>query len=96
MYPNNYNDSYLNNLIDQLKNNSRLEEEIESGILEYKLRLDKCDANSLKKLESQMLWRINEGKLLHNTFRAYYVIGIQDDGQLGYMKTEIINNSIKN
>jgi hypothetical protein len=96
MYPNNYNDSYLNNLIDQLKNNSRLEEEVESGILEYKLRLDKCDANSLKKLESQMLWRINEGKLLYNIFRAYYVLGIQDDGQLGYMKTEIINNSIKN
>ena len=96
MHLNNYSDPYLNNLIDQIKKNGKLEEEVEFGIVEYKLRLDKCDDNSLKKLESQMLWRINEGKLLYNAFRAYYVIGIQDDGQIGYVDIEIINKSINN
>ena len=89
-----YEDKILNSLIEKLKTNKCLDEEVEYDILEYKLRLDKINKPQMKKLESQMLWRINEGKLLHNICKAYYVIGIQDNGKFGDMSLDIINESI--
>ncbi len=87
-------DKILNILIEKLKTNKCLDEEVEYDNIEYKLRLDKMDNAQIKKLESQMLWRINEGKLLHNICKAYYVIGIQDNGKLGNINLDIINESI--
>ena len=87
-------DKILNVLIEKLKTNKYLDEEVEYDNIEYKLRLDKMDNAQMKKLESQMLWRINEGKILHNICKAYYVIGIQDNGKLGNINLDIINESI--
>ena len=91
-----YKDSFLEILVNKIKKDRRLEEEVEQGFLEYKLRLDKMDKNSMKKLESQMLWRINEGKIYYNNFKAYYVLGINDDGNFGNMTNEIIDKSLEN
>ena len=88
------NDNIISTLINKIKNNGSLEEEIEQGAIEYKLRLDKMSNSSLKKIESQMLWRINEGKIIYNIYKAYYVIGIHDNGQLGNINSDIIENSI--
>jgi len=87
---------YINSLISKIETNGCLDEEIEEGYLEYKLRLDRADENIIKKLASQMLWRINEGKNIYNTYKAYYVIGIKDDGKFGYIDREIMDTSLIN
>ncbi len=90
----NYNDDYLNVIINKINQNGCLDEEIEQGYLEYKLRLDKIDNKSLKKLECQMLWRINEGKIMFNNYKAYYVLGIMDNGKFGNIENDNIEKSI--
>jgi elongation factor 1-alpha len=90
-----YKDGFLQILINKIHKDGKLDEEIEQGFLEYKLRLDKMDKNSIKKLQSQMLWRINEGKIYYNNFKAYYVIGINDDGNFGNITSEILDNSLE-
>ena len=87
---------YINSLISKIETNGCLDEEIEEGYLEYKLRLDRADEKIIKKLASQMLWRINEGKQIYNTYKAYYVIGIKDDGKFGYIEREIMDISLIN
>lgn len=57
--------------------------EIEEGNIEYKWRLDKKDINGLKKLISQMLWRLNEGYEMTNNYEAHYLLGIYDSGDIG-------------
>ena len=50
--------SIFNNLLE----GDKLKPEIEEGNVEYKLRLDLKTPQLIKKLTSQMLWRLNEGK----------------------------------
>lgn len=57
--------------------------EVEEGNIEYKWRLDKKDINGIKKLTSQMLWRLNEGYDMTNNYEAHYLLGIYDSGDLG-------------
>lgn len=85
----------MNNILDQLNINKKLNKEIEEGIFEYKLRLDMADDKSKKKLAVQMLWRINEGKQLYNKYKAYYILGIKDSGNLGFITSDIIDKSIE-
>ncbi len=94
MSTSNYSDLYLNDLIEKIYVNGYLDEEIEQGYLEYKLRLDKADNNSIKNLASQMLWRVNEGKIFYNSYKAYYVLGIRDNGKFGNIGIDIMNKSV--
>jgi GTPase len=64
-------------------NDNNFKPEIEEGNIEYKWRLDKKDINGLKKLVSQMLWRLNEGYELTNNYEAHYLLGVYDSGDLG-------------
>lgn len=57
--------------------------ENDDGNVEYKLRLDTKDRMGLKKIASQMKWRMNEGKELYNLCEAHYILGVADDGTLG-------------
>jgi GTPase len=79
----------------ELSQNKLLSPEIEDGNVEYKLRLDLKDAPKLKKMASQMLWRMNEGKSLCGKYLAIYVLGIRDNGTPGNISETILNESIK-
>lgn len=67
--------------------------EIESGHIEYKLKIDYIRKETLS---SQLVWRINEGFRDLGIYRAKYIIGINDDGSCGHQKIEVIRDSIKN
>lgn len=69
--------------------------EIEEGNIEYKQRLDKKDLFKIKKMASQMLWRLNEGKNICGNYVAHYYIGINDDGSIENLSEDIIDASIK-
>ncbi len=96
MTSNDYGDSYLNGLIYKVYTNGYLDEEIEQGFLEYKLRLDKATDATIKNLASQMLWRVNEGKIFYNSYKAYYVLGIKDNGKFGNICLDTIDKSVDN
>lgn len=68
--------------------------EIEDGNIEYKRRLDLIDKNKTKKMASQMLWRLNEGKILTGKCEAYYYLGINDDGTIGDIDEKVLDQSI--
>lgn len=74
-------DSIYNSIYNE--NNKTFKSEIEEGNIEYKWRLDKKDTIGLKKLTSQLLWRLNEGYELTNNYEAHYLLGIYDSGDLG-------------
>ena len=63
-------------------NNITLRPEVETGNIEYKLRLDYKDEMALCRIESQLKWRIREGKQLCGRYEAMYVFGIMDDGSI--------------
>ena len=65
------------------KDDKKFKPEVEEGNIEYKWRLDKKDINGIKKLTSQMLWRLNEGYELTNNYEAHYLLGVYDSGDLG-------------
>lgn len=52
----------------------------DNGNIEYKLRLDLKDEIRLCKTNSQLQWRLNEGKKICGRHEAIYVFGILDDG----------------
>lgn len=83
----------INNLIISKNNLICLKPEIESGNIEYKLRLDKKDDMGLKKTKSQILWRLNEGKKEIGKYEAMYIIGINDDGSLSNISENELNIS---
>jgi GTPase len=60
-----------------------LKPEEEDTNIEYKLRLDTKSIFGLKKLKSQMNWRLDIGKELTGKKEAHYVLGINDNGTLG-------------
>ena len=55
----------------------KLPEEVESGNIEYKVKIDPDNKIRLNELISQLKWRVNEG----NGY-AYYYIGVADDGDI--------------
>lgn len=69
--------------------------EIESGNVEYKLRLDRKSEISLKKMPNQMNWRFNEGKKLTGRRICHYVLGIEDDGKIGELTEKEIDTSFE-
>lgn len=68
--------------------------EIEEGNIEYKLRLDLKDHISLKKLISQLSWRLNENQQITGRSEASYYLGIMDDGTVGNITEDVIDESI--
>jgi len=57
-----------------------LKPEIESGNIEYKLRLDTKNDISVSKTQTQLKWRLSEGKKICGRYEAIYVFGIMDNG----------------
>lgn len=78
-----------------IESNAIIPQEVERGNIEYKLRLNDKDCLSLEKMTSQMLWRMNEGKKLYGRCEAYYYLGIEDDGVVGDITEETLDNSTR-
>lgn len=89
-------------MLNALKINKELPTEVEEGNIEYKLKIKCFDQKNdfekmrMKKLASQMKWRLNEGKQLYSKCIAVYIIGITDEGQIGKQTEEQVDMSIKN
>jgi GTPase len=77
-----------------IESNTPVPEEVEEGNIEYKLRLDSKDEKGVGKLAIQMNWRLGEGKFITGKYEAYYYIGICDDGSIGNISEDILNNSL--
>lgn len=69
----------------------KLPQEIESGNLEYKLKVIPNNELRIDKLASQMKWRLDEGNGI-----AYYYLGICDNGNINGISKRDYNISIKN
>lgn len=67
--------------------------EDDDGYIEYKLRLDTKGKFALEKLFSQMNWRLEEGQSLLGKKEAHYLLGVKDDGQLGGLTLNEINQT---
>jgi GTPase len=72
----------------------KLIEENDDGNIEYKWRLDLKTETSIKKLVSQMLWRLNEGKDSTGIYEAHYVLGVYDNGEIGNLSKEDLNITV--
>ncbi len=68
--------------------------ENEEGNIEYKWRLDMKSDLGIKKLVTQMVWRVNEGYDLNKIYEAHYLLGVYDSGALGKLNEEEINSTI--
>ena len=69
----------------------KLPPEIESGNIEYKLKITTDSDDRIEQLASQLKWRIHEGNGI-----AIYMIGVADDGSIpGINYTDYIS-SLKN
>jgi GTPase len=64
------------------------------GNVEYKLRLDTKNDLGVKKLTTQMMWRLNEGYESTGIREAHYFLGIYDNGHLGKLTEEDLQNTI--
>ena len=69
----------------------KLSPEIESGNIEYKLKVIPDDDFRLDQLASQMKWRIEEGNGM-----AYYYLGISDNGEISGINGKDYGISMKN
>jgi len=69
----------------------KLPPEIESGNIEYKLKIIPDDDFRLIQLATQLNWRLGEGNGI-----AYYYLGVEDDGLTTKMSIKDYNLSIKN
>jgi GTPase len=67
--------------------------EDDEGYLEYKLRLDFKDEFRLKKMESQMLYRLTEGYGYYNSYKCHYVLGVFDNGTIGSLTEEELDKT---
>jgi GTPase SAR1 family protein len=70
-----------------------INEQFEDNI-EYKWKLDNKNNVGLKKLITQMLWRLNEGKERYGIHEAHYILGIYDSGDPGNLSLEDLNKTI--
>ncbi|AYV78217.1 MAG: GTPase [Edafosvirus sp.] len=89
----------LKSLLINKNGKTYLPEETEEGNVEYKLELDSfgphsSEKNKIIKMTSQMLWRLNEGKILKGKYEAHYLLGVMDDGTIGNISLDKINKSI--
>lgn len=73
----------------------KLYRENDEGNIEYKLQLDTKDTFRLKKLTSQMNYRLDEGKICTGKKEVYYVLGITDDGEIGKLNDEKLSNTYR-
>lgn len=73
---------------------AELPPEIEEGNIEYKRCLNDQDIDRLNKLKSQMLWRIEEGRLKNGIPEAIYFIGIENDGNISGISSDQLTKSI--
>lgn len=76
------------------KDNYSFFEEKDDGNIEYKWRLDYKNDMSLKKLVSQLLWRLNEGKENYGVYEAHYLLGVYDSGKIGNLTKDELNITI--
>jgi GTPase SAR1 family protein len=65
--------------------------EIESGNIEYKLKITTECNHRIEQLATQMKWRLNEGNGV-----AEYLIGVGDDGTIEGISLDDYNKTIKN
>jgi GTPase len=86
--------SNLNTIFDKIFVCDKFIEENENGNIEYKLRIDTKNENSIKKFKTQMTWRLSEGYEIDGNENAFYVIGIYDDGSLGNLSEEDLDKNI--
>lgn len=84
----------LKSVLDKIYVDDRFIEESDDGNIEYKLRLDTKTDNSIKKLKTQMTWRLTEGYEINGIENAFYILGIYDDGTLGNLTEDDINKNI--
>lgn len=68
--------------------------EDDEGYIEYKLRLDHIDNSKFDRLVTQMIYRLNEGKLSTGKYIAYYFLGVDDYGTVGLINQEVLNKTI--
>jgi GTPase len=68
--------------------------ENQDGNIEYKLRLDTKNDLGVKKLTTQMMWRLNEGYESTGIREAHYLLGVYDNGDLGKLTEEQLQNTI--
>jgi GTPase len=66
--------------------------EDDEGYIEYKLRLDQVDQPKIRRMVTQMRYRINEGKLATGKNVTYYLVGVDDDGITGCITQDILIN----
>lgn len=64
------------------------------GNVEYKWRLDTKNDLGVKKLTTQMMWRLNEGYENTGIKEAHYLLGVYDNGNLGKLTEEELQNTI--
>jgi GTPase len=64
------------------------------GNIEYKWRLDTKNDLGVKKLTTQMMWRLNEGYENTGIREAHYLLGVYDNGSLGKLTEEELQYSI--
>jgi signal recognition particle receptor subunit beta len=84
--------SLFNSIFDSV--NKIFIKENDNGNIEYKWRLDYKTDMSIKKLVSQMLWRLNEGKEIYGIYEAHYLLGVYDNGNLGELTKEQLDTNI--
>ena len=85
--------NFHNLIIENPDGTTQLKPENELDNIEYKLTLDsKIDQNKngipLRRMESQMKWRMSVGNELTGIFEAHYILGIDDDGKAGCLSDE--------
>jgi hypothetical protein len=61
--------------------NAELPIENDNGFIEYKRNLSSYK-NKIQKLKTQIYWRISEGLTYNSSNSCYYIIGIEDDGNI--------------
>jgi GTPase SAR1 family protein len=84
----------FNNILKKIFiSNNFIEEQFEDNI-EYKWKLDNKNSVGLKKLVTQMLWRLNEGKERYGIHEAHYVLGIYDSGEPGKLTIDDLDKTI--
>ena len=83
----------MKSLLDPSSPKFKLLSENDDGNIEYKLRLDKKHGLSLRKLITQMNWRLSEGYEKNGVHEAHYILGIEDDGNLGNMSLSNIEST---
>ena len=85
--------SLFHTLINETKTN--LIPENDDGYIEYKWRLDTKTESSIKKLVTQLLWRLNEGKEQLGIYEAHYVLGVFDNGNFGELSKDELDETKK-